>query len=251
MFMSLTHLDPAAMLRRAGLSILALLTACTLAVAAPAGSDLLSARTHPITVAVIGDSVAHDLGRGMQDLFANNKRVRVVRQTKFATGLVRTDYYNWNKVARDFLRQHKPAVIFVVIGGNDHQTIRRHGRRYDPDTSAWRAEYARLVSHFMKNFRRSHTRARVYWISLPPVRSSRLSAAYRTINAIYRRQAKKSGFYYVSVWKQFLTAKGTYSSFGDNLNGVKRRLRMDDGQHFTDDGRLLFAHEVARAAGLL
>ena len=251
MFLSLTHLKPAALLRCAGLSILALLAAGTLATAAPARSDLLSARTHPITIAVLGDSVAHDLGRGMQDLFAENGRVRVVRQTKFATGLVRTDYYNWNKVARDFLRSHKPDVVFIVMGGNDHQTIRRRGKRYDPDTKAWRGEYARLVSHFMNNFSRSHTKARIYWVSLPPVRSSQLSAAYRRINAIYRRQAKRHGFHYVSIWKRFLTAKGAYSSFGDNLNGVKRRLRMDDGQHFTDDGRLLFAHDVARAAGLL
>jgi hypothetical protein len=251
MCLSLTHLKPAALLRRAGLPILALFAASTFAAAAPGHSDLLSARTRTITVAVLGDSVAHDLGRGMEDLFAKHRRVRVVRQTKFATGLVRVDYYNWNKVARGFLRKHKPNVVFVVMGGNDNQTIRRHGKRYDPGTKAWRAEYNRLVSRFMNNFSRKHTRARVYWVSLPPVRSSRLSAAYRRLNAIYRHQAKRHGFHYVSVWKRFLTAKGTYSSFGDNLNGVKRRLRMDDGQHFTDDGRLLFAYDVARAAGLL
>lgn len=251
MSLSLTHLKPAALWRSAGLSVLALFAACTLTAAAPAHSDLLSARTQPITIAVLGDSVAHDLSRGMMDLFADNQRVRVIRQTKFATGLVRTDYYNWNKVAREFLRTHKPDVIFVIMGGNDNQTIRRRGKRYDPGTKAWRAEYGRLVSRFMSNFSASHTKARVYWVSLPPVRSSKLNAAYRRLNGIYRSQAKRHGFHYVSVWKRFLTPSGAYSSFGDNLNGVKRRLRMDDGQHFTDDGRLLFAHDVARAAGLL
>lgn len=251
MFMSLTHLKPATALRRAGRSIFALVALCCLAAPAEAHSTALSARSQVTRIAVLGDSVAHDLGRGMQDLFINNKRVQVIRQTKFATGLVRTDYYNWNKVARDFLRRHKPDVVFVVIGGNDHQTIRRHGKRYNPDTKTWRAEYSRLVSQFMNNFSRKHTHARVYWVSLPPVRSSKLTAAYRRLNAIYRAQAKRHGFHYVSIWRKFLTAKGAYSSFGDNLNGVRRRLRMDDGQHFTEDGRLLFAHDVARAAGLL
>lgn len=251
MFLSLTHLDPAVWLRRAALSILALIAACTIAAAEPAHSELLSARTRTITVAVLGDSVAHDLGRGMQDLFAKNDRVKVVRQTKFATGLVRSDYYDWNKVARDFLRSHRPDLVFIVMGGNDNQTIRRRGKRFDPGTKAWRAEYNRLVSHFMDNFSRKHTRARIYWISLPPVRSEKLTAAYRTLNGIYRHQAKRHGFRYVSVSKRFLTANGAYSSFGANLNGVKRQLRMDDGQHFTDDGRLLFAYDVARAAGLL
>jgi uncharacterized protein len=248
MSLSLTHLEPAVLLRRAGLSILALVAVCYVTAPAQARTTSLTARSHSIQVAVLGDSVAHDLGRGMQDLFAGDKRVRVIRQTKFATGLVRTDYYNWNKVARDFLRRHKPNVIFVVIGGNDHQTIRRHGKRYDPGTRAWRAEYTRLVSHFMNNFAHSH--AQVYWVSLPPVRSSRLTAAYRMINNIYRHQAERHGFHFISIWKKFLAADGAYSSFGDNLSGVKRRLRMDDGEHFTNDGRLLFAHDVARAAGL-
>lgn len=247
---SLTHLKLAVFLRRAGLSLLALAAALWLAAPAQARSTALSARTQTVDVAVIGDSVAHDLARGMEDLFAENRRVNVVRKTKFATGLVRVDYYNWNKVAREFLRSHKPDVIFIIMGGNDNQTIRRGGKRYDPGTKAWRAAYNRLVSRFMDNFSRKHTHARVYWVSLPPVRSSRLSAAYRRLNGIYRRQAKRHGFQYVSVWKRFLTAAGKYSSFGDNLNGVKRRLRKDDGQHFTDDGRLVFAHEVARAAGL-
>ncbi len=251
MSLSLTHLNPAVWLRRTGLSIFALIAACTIAAATPVHSDLLSARTRTITVAVLGDSVAHDLARGMQDLFAKNSSVRVVHQTKFATGLVRTDYYDWNKVASDFLRSHKPNVVFVVIGGNDNQTIRRGGKRYDPGTKAWRAEYNRLVSRFMNNFGHKNTGARIYWLGLPPVRSDKLSAAYRTLNRIYRYQARRHGFHYVSVSKRFLAANGAYSSFGDNLNGVRRQLRMDDGQHFTDDGRLLFAYDVARAAGLL
>lgn len=251
MSLSLTHLKPAALIRCAALSILAQLAVCTLAAAAPAQTDLLSARARPITVAVLGDSVAHDLARGMEALFADNRRVRVIRKTKFSTGLVRVDYYNWNKEALEFLRGNKPDVVFVIMGGNDNQTIRRGGKRYDPGTKAWRAAYNRLVSRFMNNFSRKHTRARVYWVSLPPVRSSKLNTAYRRLNSIYRHQAKRHGFQYVSVWKRFLTPEGAYSSFGDNLNGVKRRLRMDDGQHFTDDGRLLFAHDVAHAAGLL
>jgi uncharacterized protein len=248
MFMSLTHLEPAALLRRAGLFVLALLAVCCQAAPVQAQSTTLAARSHTIQIAVLGDSVAHDLGRGMEDLFDNNKSVHVVRQTKFATGLVRTDYYDWNKVTRDFLRKHKPNVILVVMGGNDNQTIRRNGKRYDPGTKAWRAEYARLVSHFMNNFRHSH--AKIYWVSLPPVRSKTLTRAYRTFNRIYRYEAKRHGIHYVNVWNKLLTRSGAYSSFGESLEGVRRQIRKDDGEHFTDVGRLLFASYVAHAIGL-
>jgi len=248
MSLSLTHLEPAATLRRAGLLIVTLLAALSMTARAQAQSTTFAARSHKIEVAVIGDSVAHDLGRGMEDLFDSNHRIHVVRQTKFATGLVRTDYYNWNKVTRDFLRQNKPNVIVIVMGGNDNQTIRRNGKRYDPGTKAWRAEYARLVSRYMSNFRHSH--AKVYWVSLPPVRSAKLTAAYRTINAIGHYQAKRHGIHYVNVWKKFLTRSGAYSSFGESLEGVRRQIRKEDGEHFTDVGRRLFASYVARDIGL-
>ena len=248
MLSPLTHLEPAAMLRRAGLLIVTLLAALSVTARAQAQSTTLAARSHTLQVAVIGDSVAHDLGRGMEDLFADNKRVRVIRQTKFATGLVRTDYYNWNAVVRKFLKGHSPDVIVIVLGGNDRQAIRVDGQRYDALTKSWVAHYERRVSHFMNNFK--HSRAKVYWVSLPPVRSAKLTRAYRSLNHIYRREAKRHGIHYISVWDKFLTHSGAYSSFGQSLEGVRRQIRMDDGEHFTEVGRLLFASHVAHAIGL-
>ena len=207
-----------------------------------------AAHARALTIAVIGDSVAHDLGRGMEDLYANNRNVRVIRKTRFATGLVRTDYYDWNAVARNFLRHHSPDVIFVVIGGNDRQAIRVHGRRYSPLSKGWRREYERRVARFMNTIKREH--ARVYWVSLPPVRSNSLSRAYRVMNGIFRHEAARHRFQYVDVWHKFTTPGGAYSSFGQSLEGVKRRIRMQDGQHFTTIGRLVFAADVAKAAGL-
>jgi uncharacterized protein len=245
MRVALTHLAAAT---RAGICIIFVAL-----IAAGAGTNVraetaLSARTHRVTVAVVGDSVAHDLARGMEALFSDSRHVRVIRQTKFATGLVRTDYYNWNAVASAFMRMHKPDIVVVVIGGNDRQAIRVHGRRYDPLSKGWRADYERRVAHFMRHFQHRH--ANVYWVSLPPVRSAKLTDAYRVINHIYAREAKRHGFHYVDVWNKFTTPHGAYSSFGESLEGVRRQIRMEDGEHFTPVGRLVFAAYVARAIGL-
>ncbi len=240
----LTHHDPS-LLHRICRSLAALLAALVIGAGA---QPALATQAHALTIAVIGDSVAHDLARGMEDLYANNRNVRVVRQTKFATGLVRTDYYNWNAVARDFLRHHNPDLIFVVIGGNDRQAIRVRGRRYDPLGKGWLREYEKRVAHFMGTIKREH--ARVYWVSLPPVRSDTLNRAYRAMNRVFRREAARHHFQYVDIWRKFTTPGGAYSSFGQSLEGVKRRIRMDDGQHFTPIGRLVFAADVAKAAGL-
>ena len=208
----------------------------------------LSARSHHITVAVLGDSVAHDLARGMEALFEHDRRVRVIRQTRFSTGLVRTDYYDWNGVASAFMRLHNPDIVLVVIGGNDRQDIRAHGHRYDPLSKGWIVQYKHRVSRFMRHFERRGTK--VYFIGLPPVRSSSLDRAYRVINRIYKEEAHRHGFHYISIWRKFTTAGGAYTSFGDNLRGVRRQLRMNDGEHFTPAGRLVFADYVAGQTGL-
>jgi hypothetical protein len=74
-----------------------------------------------------------------------------------------------------------------------------------------------------------------------------MSRDYRRINAIQREQALKHGFTYVSLWEAFADSEGNYTSFGRNIDGVKRRLRKNDGMHFSLDGELLLAHVVARA----
>jgi len=84
-------------------------------------------------------------------------------------------------------------------------------------------------------------------VGLPVVRSDAMSRDYRRINAIQRAQARRHGFAYVSLWEAFADAKGNYTSFGRNIDGVKRRLRKNDGMHFSLDGELLLAHLVARA----
>jgi hypothetical protein len=218
------------------------------AAAASADCVALSARGRAVSIAVVGDSVANDLKSGLEDLFEGKPQVRIVNQTRFATGLVRVDHFNWNATVRDFLKHENPDVIVVVIGGNDRQPIRVNGRRFDPLTRPWIGEYARRVAHFMNTVKRS--RAKVYWVGLPAVRSPKLTAAYRAMNGIFRREANKHGFAYVDIWHKFVTPDGAYSSFGQSVEGVKRQLRKDDGMHFTEAGRLLFAHHVARAIGL-
>src|SRR5690606_2272375 len=136
-----------------------------------------------VSVAVVGDSLANDLANGMEDNFAG-KPVNVIKLTQFATGLVRTDYFNWNGTVQNALRHGDANIVIVVLGGNDHQSIRIDGRRLDPLTKEWRAEYARRVGYFMDTIGKS--RGKLYWVGLPDVRSDKLGHGYRVMNAIYK-----------------------------------------------------------------
>jgi hypothetical protein len=99
----------------------------------------------------------------------------------------------------------------------------------------------------MRILKRAH--AKVYWVGLPRVESRRMSRDYRILNAIYRREARRHGFTYVSIWKKFSNAKDAYTSFG-RVDGHRRRLRKHDGMHFTEIGSRVLALHVARAMGL-
>lgn len=206
-----------------------------------------TASARPVSVAVVGDSLANDLANGLEDNFAG-KPVQVIKLTQFATGLVRTDYFNWNGTVRNALRHGDANIVIVVLGGNDNQPIRIDGRRLDPLTKEWRAEYTRRVGHFMDTIRKS--RGKLYWVGMPDVRSDKLGNAYRAMNAIYKREAGRRGLKYIDIWGKFHAKDSAYSSFGMSLEGVKRQIRKDDGMHFTEDGRRVFADYVSRTIGL-
>ena len=221
MFKPLTHLKPFA----------ALCAAVIIAAALAFPAQARPTRGHATTVAVIGDSVANDLGRGLQDLLGNKGHVRIVKQTRFATGLVRTDYYDWNAVAHQFLRHHRPD---IVAGGDRRQRPSGAPRARSPLRSVQQGLGRRIrhrVARFMRHFKRRH--AQVYWVSLPPVRSHTLTRAYRVINRIYRREAKRHGFHYLSVWDRFTTRRRLFVLRRKPGRRASRQLRKKDGEHFT------------------
>lgn len=218
-------------------------------VAAQGAPDYASAaRAGVFDVAVVGDSLAHDLGSGMEDLFRNKRSVRVIKRTRHATGLMRDDYFNWNSALRKFIARANADAIVVMIGGNDAQTIRVKGRRLTRFTKPWLAEYERRVALFMRILNQAHTN--VYWVGLPVVRSNKMSRNFRIMNRIYRTQAARYRITYVSIWNDFSDSSGSYTSFGRSVRGVRRQLRKNDGMHFTTAGTLRLAARVAGAIGI-
>ena len=214
--------------------------------AAPLRALVANGKT--VDIAVVGDSLANDLGRGMEALFRGKPNVNVIKQTQFSTGLARKDYFNWNAKLSTFLRRTNTDAIVVLIGGNDSQAIRVEGRSLDRFSRPWLAEYERRVAHFMRILQRERTR--VYWVGLPMVRSATMSRNFHAMNRIFRRQAARHRITYVSIWRDFADARGGYTSFGRSVRGVKRQLRKGDGMHFTEHGTLRLATRVAHAIGV-
>ena len=82
------------------------------------------------TVLVLGDGMADWLAYGLEDAFAENPDISIVRKNRAASGLIRYDTRReteWAQIAREAITADKPKFIVMMIGVNDRQSIRERG----------------------------------------------------------------------------------------------------------------------------
>ena len=194
-------------------------------------------------VTVIGDNIGQLLAQGLQESFADKPQVLVRRKARESTGLVRDDYYDWLKVARDITGgpdRERIDFAVIMIGSNDRQTLREAGVSLDVRSDRWKEIYGQRVEDLAAVFR--DRKIPLVWVGLPVMRSERLSSDVLFFNQIYRERAQKAGAVYVDTWDAFVDDKGQYDPYGPDVNGQNVKLRTGDGVHFTKAGALKLAH---------
>ncbi len=192
---------------------------------------------------VLGDSLGDGVWAGLYNAFRKNKNIKVTRKSKPSTGFVRVDYYDWNANLKQILTKNKIDVAVIMMGANDRQTIITKAGRHKPGSKRWREIYASRVDVFTRQLK-AHG-AKVYWVGLPITRRKRFTRHMKILNGIFADRARANKITFVDIWKDFTTAKGGYSAHGKDISGRVRKLRANDGVHFTMRGyrKLAFAAE--------
>jgi len=203
-------------------------------------------------VYVLGDSLADQLASGLSDDFDDRPDIAVTSDAKADSGLVRTDFYDWNKAVADLLAANaKIDAVVILIGANDRQAIRDGDVPLDPQSDAWQQAYVKRIDAFLAPLKARNIK--FFWVGLPPMRSDRLSAGMVSLNSLYRDRVKIAGGTYVDIWDGFVDADGAYAASGAGLDGQTTRLRLPDGVHFSTEGARVAAHfvegELRRALG--
>ena len=72
------------------------------------------------------------------------------------------------------------------------------------------------------------------------------SADAEAMNDLFREKAFINGAKFVDTWNGFTDESGRYSAYGPDMAGQVKRLRADDGVHFTARGYLKLAHFVEK-----
>lgn len=195
-------------------------------------------------VAVMGDTLALQLSPGLEEILADRPEIGVLGKAKENSGLVRDDFYDWPKTAKEIANgSQKVDVAVVMIGSNDRQSIRSGAQNEEAFSPRWREIYAARVDAMLAAFREK--KIPVVWVGLPVMKNESYSADMAKLNEIFREQAAKSGAVYVDLWEALADEKGQFSAFGPDINGQIVKLRAADGVHFTDAGALSVAHFVA------
>ena len=196
-------------------------------------------------VLVVGDSLADQLAQGLADAFVVERpEVAIVKKTRGSTGLVRADFYDWPAQLPSLIEVEKPSAIAVMLGTNDRQVLRDDKGTYEIRSDRWRELYVLRIEAFVNELKKKGVP--VFLVGLPSMRIPRLSADLQYINEILREQAQRLGVYYIDIWDGFVGENDEFAMFGPALDGQRRRLRVDDGVHFTRVGARKVAHYVER-----
>ena len=191
-------------------------------------------------VLVLGDSLGDGIWSGLYRAFEEDRNIEVVKRSKVSTGFSRTDNYDWNAELDQMLKEEKYQVAVVMFGANDGAGVRSGKEWLKVGTDAWREAYGARVETFIKKLRAA--KIAVYWVGLPVMRSPNQSSDAELMNEVFREKAFINGAKFIDTWSGFTDEAGRYSAYGPDMTGQVRRLRADDGTHFTMRGYLKLAH---------
>jgi len=216
---------------------LALLVPCTAAAADDAG------RT---TIAVFGDSQAQGIAGGLQRVTIEDSRFRIVNHTHPGAALVHGEN-EWFGPIRAFVGHEKADVAVVMFGANDRLDIPAgDGGGYVRFRSdAWRDVYGKRVGKVMSAL--TDAGLKVIWCGNPIARSDTYSNDMSYINEIFAEQAAQYGVQFFPLWGVIVDDQGRYAAHGKDRDGVTRRMRADDGIHFTAPGYEVIADRLIGA----
>jgi len=195
------------------------------------------------TVLLMGDSmIAGSLGGTIAASLTRDPKPRVVRAFQTATGLSRSDLFDWMKVVPPLLERDRPQYVVCSIGANDATNIRDGERLLLFGRTGWRKAYSERVRAMMRLL--AGKNSRVLWLGLPPMRESSFSERARYLNRIFAQAAKEvPRVEYLDLDMLVSGPNGDYATF-IRSEGRFVRARMDDGIHYSPPGAKAIARWV-------
>lgn len=213
-------------------AVLALIAFAT----SPVARAELAVRTEaprPVTIAVLGDSLAEGLWGSFYRQFARDRGVRLINATRSSTGF-HADSYD-DQLDR-LLERPQIDLLIVLTGANDRQrAVSLDGRERAPfDSPLWYAYYSQHLTHFLA--RTQQRGIPVLWVGLPVMRDAPYDHGMRIISRLHQEHAERHGALFLDIAAFTADADGAFVEHLPTGQGRKRRFRHADGVHFWEFG---------------
>jgi uncharacterized protein len=196
------------------------------------------------TVLEIGDSLGNDLGWGLGRHLAANSGLNLIQMDKSSTGLSNSWFYNWSVHLAAFLKQYRPQLLLVMLGGNDEQGMEINGTAVPFGEPAWRTAYLAQVRRIVTEA--TSAGAYVLWVGMPIMQPPSYNQGMTILNALYEQGVtSEANATFVPTWALFSNPAGQFQSQAD-VNGVESTLREPDGIHFDFSGEDVIATYIIR-----
>jgi hypothetical protein len=191
---------------------------------------------------VLGDSQAQGVAGALERRYLRSKDFHVVDKTKIGSGLTPRSPFDWDAAIAGLTAGDHAKIAIVMFGANDRPTIRVKGV-VDPALSEkFSKNYGARVEKIVKSLR--DAKIDVLWLGDPVVKDADYSADMKMLNQVMEPVAEKQGAQWVSLWDLGVDPDGSYDAYGKGLDGQTKRLRADDGVHFTPSGYDLIAARI-------
>ncbi|MDR1390055.1 MAG: DUF459 domain-containing protein [Treponema sp.] len=220
---------------------------------AAAASDSWFPLNKEIKVLIAGDSMIADyLGAELQRRISARPEVQtVVRDGRYSTGLSKDDYFDWPAHMALLLKEHKPDLVIVCLGGNDAQDIVENGKRYYAGTADWNLSYRKRAEDLVRAA--TADGARLIWLGLPVVGNEKFAPYYKTIVFLQEFACNMPGgddnfalAKFIDNWTVLADPDGSYNSYRLTEKG-RVRVRTSDRIHVNQAGaEILGEYDLAR-----
>ncbi|MBK8240206.1 MAG: DUF459 domain-containing protein [Deltaproteobacteria bacterium] len=207
--------------------------------AAPAG---------PHGVLILGDSLAATgFGALLEKKLDAHPDIVCHRKGKSASGLARPDFFDWTAEAKKQIELRKPALVVVIMGGNDGQDMTpatKKGKRVPwADREAWAADYRARMDAFLADI--DDDTRKVVWLGLPTMGLKSLETKLELIREIQKDAVLARGETYVDTAPMVTTDDGALLEQAKVGSSRKpQTIRAEDRIHFTMAGSEYFADRV-------
>lgn len=202
-----------------------------------AGEQLESIREltgkDPLRVYIGGDSLVGSFGRELAENLGDTGVIKATYDSRPSSGLVNTDFFNWNKHIKSIKQTYKPEILFFMIGTNDASIA-------SSNPGGYQQAYRQKLLSFLDAASTADTR--IVFVLAPAMKETALDKNLKKINKVILEVAKEEGIRVVDTG-DVLSPNRSYSSTV-RYNNKSITIRADDGVHINANGGELIASQL-------